>query len=582
MSKRMKMAAWLNRLTLKKRIVLLFAASALIPFVSTVLLSYNAMSQILLGKLESGVRSNLTQVQLSLENAYNNLNTVAQQLSIPSNIGYKLQQYTFSEDAHEKSRLAEEIRTELSLLAFTNATIGLAMYYYRDEERFIFENTSVKDGFSLDNLPRNVSNRYRIVDYAPHISNERYNNEYVISALQKIDIPGRDDVYVYVESGYVLTRNLLQNGVEPQSFYVLLDGDGYVAYSEAEDVFHSGDLFPDHSASGQAGLLNDYYWYKTTSSQGWSLVSLIPKADYNYERDRWVNRIVLLFLFFIVVTFLIAWLLWKMIYKPLRQFNNEIRGMSSGQFQPGSDSAHIPEFDTLLTQFRRMKTQIADLFAEVETKEKKRADLEIEKLLYQINPHFLMNTLDTVHWLAVMNGQNDIDRLVSSLNKLLYYNLGKLGQESTIREELESLEQYLLLQQIRYNFKFDLQIRADAEVLHVVVPRFILQPLVENALYHGLNDKGSIWVRVSLEGTEVVISVADNGSGISEEEIAKLLMDEQQDRRKVGMGIGMNYVKRMIESYFGGRARLDIESEPGFGTTVYLTLPYRQKEEESS
>ncbi len=579
MSNRTKMAAWLNRLTLKKRIVLLFAASALIPFVSTVLLSYNAMSQILLGKLESGVRGNLTQVQLSLENAYNNLNTVSQQLSTPSNIAYKLQQYTFSEDALEKNRLADEIRTELSLLAFTNPSIGLALYYYRDEERYIFENSSVKDGFSLDNLPRGVSNRYRIVDFAPHVSNERYNNEYVISALQKIDIPGRDDVYVYVESSYALTRNLLRNGVAPQSFYVLLDSDGYVAYSEAEGEFHPGDLFPERSVRGQAGLLNDYYWYKSTSSQGWSLVSLVSKADYNYERDRWVNQIVLLFLFFIVVTFLIAWLLWTMIYKPLRHFNSEIRWMSSGQFQPGSGDTHIPEFDSLLSQFRRMKTQIADLFAEVETKEKKRADLEIEKLLYQINPHFLMNTLDTVHWLAVMNGQDEIDRLVSSLNKLLYYNLGKLGQDSTIREELESLEQYLLLQQIRYNFKFDLQIRADEQVLHVAVPRFVLQPIVENALYHGLNDKGSIRVQVSLDGSDVVISVADNGSGISEEEIAKLLRDEQQDRKKVGMGIGMNYVKRMIESYFGGRARLDIESEPGFGTTVYLTLPLRTKEE---
>ena len=164
----------------------------------------------------------------------------------------------------------------------------------------------------------------------------------------------------------------------------------------------------------------------------------------------------------------------------------------------------------LLNQFQHMKVQITQLYSEIKAKEKRRADLEIEKLQYQINPHFLMNTLDTAHWLAVMNGQEEIDRLVTSLNKLLYYNLRKGNSVATIRDEIDSLKQYLILQQIRYNFQFDVNIHVDDALLEVTVPRFILQPLVENSLYHGLDDNGRIEVVVR-KNDRLEIEIRDNG-----------------------------------------------------------------------
>ncbi|MNR02396.1 putative sensor-like histidine kinase [compost metagenome] len=267
-----------------------------------------------------------------------------------------------------------------------------------------------------------------------------------------------------------------------------------------------------------------------------------------------------------------AWLLWKMVYRPLNGFNREIKLMAQNRVQAVTVRTKIPEFDFLLHQFRHMREQIWNLFAEVEQKEKRRVDLEVEKLLYQINPHFLMNTLDTVHWLAVMNGQNEIDRLVSSLNKLLHYNLGKLGQASTIYEEIEALKQYLILQQIRYDFKFDVQMNVDEEVWNMPVPRFILQPLVENSLYHGLSDDGYIKVDVSLTNA-IQISIHDNGSGMSEETIHNLLHNPEVENKKVGMGIGLNYVKRMLESQYGDQAELSITSVIGEGTTILVSLP---------
>ncbi|CQR55035.1 sensor histidine kinase [Paenibacillus riograndensis] len=565
---------YLQQATMKKRIMFIFASATLIPFICVVLLSYHTMSSILAGNLESSVRSNLKQAELSLERTISNLNHVSQQLALQGSIGKKVDLLLSSDKQFERAVLTEEINTEINLISFTNPTIGLMMYYSKVKGTYMFNSTIVKEDYEITGLPL-LAEYFRISYFGPHISNERYNDEYVISALRKVDLPGDpDDMYVYVESGFKMTPSIFEDNQEDASYYLILDNDKRIAYSDVPEDFAMDDYFADSGSSGDAGLQNGYYWFESTSNQGWSVISLIPVNEYNQQKNRWVIQMIYLFLLFLAVSLLIAWFLWKMVYVPLQQFNHQIKSIAQRNTAVTEVTRiKIPEFDFLLKQLQNMKNQIAELIQEVEVKEKGRADLEVEKLLYQINPHFLMNTLDTVHWLAVMNGQKDIDKLVVSLNKLLYYNLGKRGLVSTIREEIDSIRQYLTLQQVRYDFGFDVRIHVDDDVLELPIPRFILQPVLENSLYHGLHDEGYIQVEVGKEEGQIIISVYDNGAGISAEEIAKLLHQQQVEQQKAGMGIGMSYVKRMIENQYGGLASLEIHSELGQGTTVFLKLP---------
>lgn len=567
----------LERMTLKNRILLLFAAATLIPFIFTCYLSYNTISSILNTKLQSGIQSNLKQVRLSLENTLSNLNHVSQQMAFEGDIGKQLEQILTADQPYDRSYLTDQIKYQLNLVAFTNPNIGLTMYYFRDDRSFLFENTGVKDSFDIDKLPV-IASYYGITYYGPHISNDRFNNQYVLSALRKVELPEREDAYVYIESGFKLTQSILDlDGVSRHANHLILDNNGRISYSDGRDVFPENTLFPLlDSETGISGETPSYYWYRQVTNQGWSVVSLVSKADYNREKNEWILQMAALALLFAVVSLAIGWLLWKMVYRPLSRFHKEIKWMANSNFNAVTTQSRIPEFETLLTQFQHMKVQIAQLYSEVERKEKRRADLEIEKLIHQINPHFLMNTLDTAHWLAVMNGQDEIDRLVTSLNKLLSYNLRKGSSSSTIREEIDSLKQYLILQQIRYNFQFDVRIQVDDQLLDVVVPRFILQPLVENSLYHGLNDDGRIEVEVR-KGEQLEIEIRDNGGGIPEETIAALLEQEQTDRGRVGMGIGMNYVKRMLESHYEGNAQLFVSSELGQGTRILIQIPIEKE-----
>ncbi|WP_309118179.1 sensor histidine kinase [Paenibacillus sp.] len=563
---------WLAFLTLKRRIILIFMITFLLPFVGITVLSYYTINSMLTNKIHSTIRNNMGQVRLSLENAFSNMNHVSQQLAFQGSVGPKLGQFLEATEPYRQAELIDEINADLDTITYTNPNIGLTLYYFANDGTYKFENLNAARNFDPLRLPT-LAEQYRVTYKGPHLSQDQFNNQYVLSVLRKVDLPERDDVYVYIESGFKLTQNILENNrFSPNTRHLILDVDGDVVYSELPGAFPQGTAFADGDNAAESGFHNGYYWFRGTSDQGWSIVSAIPKTEYMQERDLWLVQIAVFCLLFLAVTLGLAWLLWKMVYRPLNDFNREIRRMSKSNLEPITTVSNIPEFSYLLKQMNGMKGEIRRLFREVEASAQRRADLEIEKLRYQINPHFLMNTLDTAHWLAVMKGQGEIDKLIVSLNKLLYYNLGKTGERTTVREELDALEQYLTLQKIRYDFDFNVEVETDEQVLDLEIPRFILQPLVENALYHGLQDDGRILVRVSFDGA-LRITVSDNGAGMSEETLKQVLHRESQGKEKVGMGIGMNYVKRTVESFYEGRAVMDIRSEVGRGTTVTLTLP---------
>ncbi|AOK92816.1 sensor histidine kinase [Paenibacillus polymyxa] len=564
-------------MTLKKRIFLLFFLSAFIPFISIFIISYYTIDSIFANKINDGIRSNLQQVTSSLENSINNLNHVTQQLSYRGTLGKKLDEVLKpSSNIFELIEARDELKNELNVVTFTNPNIGLTLYYFQKEGTTQFANFPIKDRFSPESLPV-LFKSYGIAYYGPHISMNRFDDQLVLSAMRKVQLPQRDDVYIYVESGFRLTQDILDyNQYKGALSHLILNGEGNIVYSEIPETMKVGENFSSLSkGTAKDGISRDYHWFKEDSSQNWSVISVISQAKYQQEKNQWLLQILLVALFFFGFTVFLAWLLWKTVYKPLGLFHSEINGMSQNPQKAGSQiRTQIPEFDFLLGEFSNMQHQIGDLFKEVQQKEKIRADLEVEKLLYQINPHFLMNTLDTVHWLAVMNGQGEIDKLVQSLNKLLYYNLGKLGQVSTMEEEIDALRQYLILQQIRYDFEFDVRISADDQVLQIPVPRFILQPLVENSLYHGLSDEGFIQIEVTLAKT-LNILIQDNGAGMTEEAIQRLLNNRIAEHKKVGMGIGLNYVHRMLRAQYGDQAQLVIESELGTGTSILLILPIK-------
>lgn len=213
---------------------------------------------------------------------------------------------------------------------------------------------------------------------------------------------------------------------------------------------------------------------------------------------------------------------------------------------------------------------------------------EIHALQSQINPHFLYNTLDVIRSHALVNHDDETAEMVEALSKLFRYSISRPGELATLSEELDNVNAYFTLLQYRFPDKLRLELvleQDDEELMGYQLPILTIQPLVENAIHHGIERKignGCVTIRAVSTGTRLYITVADNGMGMTEETLNELLAKLEQDTApaaghgasaQAGTGIALLNVHQRIKFYFGQDYGLDIQSTHGYGTTVELVLP---------
>ncbi|BBI36717.1 sensor histidine kinase [Cohnella abietis] len=557
--------------SLKKRLVILLLICSLSPLIVIGGISYYSMHSILSNKAERAVRANLQQVRLTFENTFSQLNHASQLLAFDGRVGQSLDVYLQSEQFERRER-QEEIQSQVNLIHFTNPSLGLMFYYSADTLEHFFENYSVSN-FNPEALPL-LSQFTGINYYGPHKSFNSLNGDNVVlSVIRKVNLPSKGNIYVYIETNYKFAESIIKNDLSVQ--YLIADRTGTIVYSENQKDFplHTKYFQNDKKTESQ----KKYLTFEDVSNQQWKVISTIDNKVYTQEISSWVKQFMIFAICSLLLSFLIAWILWRSIYKPLQILSKSIEFIKNNKLIYSVPATQIVEFDLIGDELEMMRKRIGELINEVRDKEKKKALLEIEKLTHQINPHFLYNTLDTIRWLARANGQAEIDTLVSTLNKVLHYNLGK-GGPAVIRQEIEALHNYVKLQGIRYNFDFDVKIFVSDDILELPIPRFLLQPLVENSLYHGLEDNGSIQVRVERDGERHVnLFVSDNGQGMSDKQIRRLTGTDNGDQDNMGLGIGLNYVYRMLKFKYGEEADLTIESNDGKGTLIKLRIPIMEQ-----
>ena len=213
-----------------------------------------------------------------------------------------------------------------------------------------------------------------------------------------------------------------------------------------------------------------------------------------------------------------------------------------------------------------------DIVTEHESKRKS----EFDTLQSQINPHFLYNTLDIIVWMIENEQKQEAVKIVTALARFFRISLSKGKSIITVRDELEHVRNYLTIQQMRFKNKFTYTIEAGEDVMELVSLKLMLQPLVENAIYHGMefmDGDGEICVEVHREDDELWFRISDNGLGMTAEQAAGLLGEKHHVSSKRGSGIGVKNVNERIKLYFGEDYGLQIQSEPDEGTVVRIHLP---------
>lgn len=324
---------------------------------------------------------------------------------------------------------------------------------------------------------------------------------------------------------------------------------------------------------------------KSVGYTGWKLVGVTP------EQDSYLNTLkTKLFMVFLVGLFLLILMIINAsissrITVPIRELEKSVNALETGNldaevYQGGSyEIRHLGR--SIGDMAKQIKVLMQDIVAEHESKRKS----EFDTLQSQINPHFLYNTLDIIVWMIENEQKSEAVKVVTALARFFRISLSKGKSIITVRDELEHVRNYLMIQQMRFKNKFTYTIDAAPEVLGLASLKLMLQPLVENAIYHGMEFKdgdGIIAVTAVQKEDGLWFTIQDNGLGMTEEQVESLLTEHAHVSSKRGSGIGVKNVNERIRLYFGNEYGLSIESEPDEGTTIRIHLPavdYREIQE---
>ncbi|MBF0779069.1 cache domain-containing sensor histidine kinase [Streptococcus cuniculi] len=265
------------------------------------------------------------------------------------------------------------------------------------------------------------------------------------------------------------------------------------------------------------------------------------------------------------------WFILRHWIKPLRNLQETILAIGNGNASLRASEQGAPELVNLAHQFNRMLDQIDKLMLAVKEEEQNVRKYELQALSSQINPHFLYNTLDTIVWMAELNNSAKVVEVTKSLAKYFRLALNQGNEQIALKDEIEHVRQYLFIQKHRYGDKLAYEIEEDARFDDFQLPKLVLQPLVENAIYHGIKEiKGQGLVRVSVAERKefLVVSIYDNGSGFTAHDTTENLLV------KLG-GVGLKNVDQRLRLQFGSTYYMDIDSKQGAYTIISLFFPKR-------
>lgn len=265
----------------------------------------------------------------------------------------------------------------------------------------------------------------------------------------------------------------------------------------------------------------------------------------------------------------------QLITKPLARLNNGMKQVIGSNFEIHLDNAGTDEIGELTESFNYMVDQVHTLINRVYREQLAQKTAEMEALQAQINPHFLYNSLDSINWMLIDRGETDISRVVVALGKLMQYSMNTQNARVPLREEYRNAKDYLLIQKNRLEEQLDYRLELEEGLEEFIVPKLILQPLIENAIKHGVLESlhcCTVTVRAFRRENWICIMVMDDGAGMSAERLESY-RELLRDCPAGGNHIGIRNVARRLQLHFSDRCEFSVESAPGKGTTLFLMLP---------
>lgn len=317
----------------------------------------------------------------------------------------------------------------------------------------------------------------------------------------------------------------------------------------------------------------------------WNLIGVSYIKNIEDKNFKIAKEIMVTVPVILMIVILLSWYISYRISLPIKALGRHMKIVQKGNFDIQLDLKNSEiEVVHLSETFNTMVKRIKELIEENEKEQEAKRNTELNALQAQINPHFLYNTLDSIMWMAEAGRNEEVISMVTALAKLLRISISKGHNIITVKEELEHAKSYLLIQKIRYKEKFDFYIHKKEEVMNLKTIKLILQPIIENAIYHGIEymvDLGRIDIHVEITDNKLLFIIEDNGLGMNSDTLAAIrrsLLDF--NIREKDNGVGLSNVDQRIKLRYGSEYGIKIYSEEEVGTVVKIWLPIIRGDEE--
>ena len=396
---------------------------------------------------------------------------------------------------------------------------------------------------------------------------------------------GNREGVVFIDLNYSAISELCdQNSIGSKGYVFLLDQDGNVVYhpqqqqlynelqTENIDLVMNTDKETLMDGSGDNAKI---YTISRSEKTGWTVVGCTNVAELLKDSKKARSIYVLVAAILVIVALVLSNLISRNITRPLQQLRDSMARVQEGDFRAAEvEVTSRNEVGSLTRSFNVMTSRIQELMKQNIYEQQQKRKSELKALQSQINPHFLYNTLDSIIWMAEGKKNEEVVVMTASLARLLRQSISNEEEQLPIGQEVEYARSYLTIQKMRYKDKLEFQIQVDAQIMGVPIIKLVLQPLIENAIYHGLKykeGKGLLIVRGYREGENAVIQIKDNGAGMDEQTLSHIFEKHKVNYRS--NGVGVYNVQKRLQLYYGMDYGITYSSRQGEGTTASIVIP---------
>lgn len=449
------------------------------------------------------------------------------------------------------------------------------------------ELTGYVDIESLDWYQAAMESKSGIAVSSSHVQNAIQSSYKWVITLSRALVnnqTGEREGLFFVDLNYSAISDLCNNNsIEEKGYIFVLDAEGNIVYHPKQQLMYGGLKTENIDAIMECredSLIIDeggdskLYTMSKSKRTGWTVVGAVYTSELlknNEQAQMWYLLVASILLLAVIG---ISSIISREITKPIRSLRDSMRKVQNGQFDTHVEVITENEIGSLGRSFNLMTSEIQALMEQNVYEQKQKQKSELKALQAQINPHFLYNTLDSIIWMSEAGENDEVVEMTSALARLLRQSISNDKEEVELEKEIEYVKNYLTIQKMRYKDKLEFFIYVDPRVAHVPIIKLVLQPLVENAIYHGIKykeTKGNLKIYARPVDGRVEIVVADDGIGM-DEDVMEHIFDEHRKEQKRN-GVGVPNVQKRLKLQYGSEYGIRYESVKGAGTKAVITIP---------